>query len=141
LKFDNKKIDECDVQDSIVASEESNHFRLVEFLLKKERANSIKLYNNLLLKKYDIPSLVSIVSSQLFSLKLLKLAMARGMRGFEIETELGMSSYQQKVNSLLIRDIPAERIDELLANFYLLDYNIKHNLINSNLGMKALLIQ
>jgi DNA polymerase-3 subunit delta len=129
------------VDDIVSNSAELNIFKLTNYLLLGDKETLIKLYDNLILNKYQPAELIPVIANQLLTLKMLKMAILQNYSSADIESKLGMSKYAQSMNKPLIANLSAEKINSLIDEFYLLDYNIKHSLVNPYQGLKLLLIK
>jgi DNA polymerase-3 subunit delta len=139
LASENNVISHQAVEDTVNNSSELNIFKLTNYLLVGDKTNLIKLYDNLILSKYQPTELIPIIGNQLLTLKMLKMAYAQNYSANDIESKLAITKYAQMVNKPLISNMPLSQIDGLINEFYLLDYNIKHNAINPYHGLKMLL--
>jgi DNA polymerase III delta subunit len=129
------------VNDIVNNSAELNIFKLTNHLLQKDKDALIKLYDSLILNKYQPAELIPIIGNQLLTLKILKMAYLQNYSSTDIEYKLGITRYAQMVNKPLIANLSVNQINSLIDEFYLLDYNIKHNLVNPYQGLKLLLIK
>jgi DNA polymerase-3 subunit delta len=141
LASDNNIIDEKILNQIINDSTELNIFKLTNHLLNNDKKSLIKLYDGLIALKYQPMELIQIIASQLFTMKLLKLAIMQGYSIGKIETELKIPKYVQFVNRDVLNKISATKLDQIINDFTLLDYNLKHNLINPYHGLKLALVK
>jgi DNA polymerase III delta subunit len=79
------------------------------------------------------------MASQLFNLKLLKQAIQRRFSQIEIENQLKITKFAQFANRDILNKISMDKLEQAISDLTLLDYNIKHSLINPYLGLKLML--
>ncbi|MDR3330562.1 MAG: hypothetical protein LBS76_04830 [Mycoplasmataceae bacterium] len=141
LASTNNIIDEKVLEQVINDSTELNIFKLTTHLLSNDKKQLIKLYDNLIVLKYQPVELIQIMASQLFTMKLLKIAITKGYSSAHIETELKIPKYVQFVNHDILNKVSMKNLDQIIMDLTLLDYNLKHNLINPYQGLKLVLVK
>jgi DNA polymerase-3 subunit delta len=139
LASENNVISAKTIDEIVNNSTELNIFKLTNYLLTNDKNALIKLYDSLILNKYQPVELIPIIANQLITLKLLKMAIVQNYNVTDIENKLGMTKYAQMMNKPLINNLPLSKLNSLIDELYLLDYNIKHNLVNPYQGLKLLL--
>jgi DNA polymerase III delta subunit len=120
---------------------DSNLFNLIKYILAKQYKNAIELIDNLLLNKYQVTDIIQIISSQLFNLKLFKIACNQSCSSQDMTNKLNFTPYAQANNRKNLSNITVEHINQLLNELMLLDYNIKHSLILPKQGLKLLVLK
>ncbi|MDR0740082.1 MAG: hypothetical protein LBF00_04345 [Mycoplasmataceae bacterium] len=118
---------------------ESNVFKLTNYLLLNDKAALITLYDNLIILKYQPIELIQVIATQLFNLKLLKIALDKHYSNTKIETELNINKFVQFSNYDLLKKTSLEKINQTIITLSLLDYNIKRGLVNPYQGLKLML--
>ncbi|MDR3257623.1 MAG: hypothetical protein LBT17_02390 [Mycoplasmataceae bacterium] len=141
LASENHVINEANLEQVIDDSTELNVFKLTNYLLSNDKKSLVKLYDSLIALKYQPTELIQIMASQLFTMKLLKQALMEGYSISRIETELKIPKYVQFVNRDVLNGISMTKLDQIINDFTLLDYNLKHNLINPYQGLKLTLVK
>ncbi|MDR1235090.1 MAG: hypothetical protein LBJ97_03360 [Mycoplasmataceae bacterium] len=139
LAANNGIISKSIVEKLINNSAELNIFKMTNYLLTNNKEQLIKLYDSLIMLKYQPIELIQIMSSQLFNLKLLKQAVIEHYSQTMIEEQLKITKFVQYANRDTLNNISLEKIDQTIFALTLLDYNIKHSLINPYLGLKLML--
>ncbi|MDR0674782.1 MAG: hypothetical protein LBF36_00715 [Mycoplasmataceae bacterium] len=135
----NKIITKNMLDNAINDSTELNIFKLIKYLLINDKKSLIKLYDNLIVLKYQPIELIQVMSSQLFNLKLLKQAMMQHYSQTEIESQLKITKFMQFANYDILNKITIDKLNLTINELASLDYNIKHSLINPYLGLKLML--
>jgi DNA polymerase-3 subunit delta len=139
LSANNRVITQVLVERLINETAELNIFNLVRHLLNDDKESLIKLYDNLITLKYQPIELIQIMASQLFNLKILKLANANRYSQYDIEDKLRITKFMQFANRDILNKITIDRLNQTIKALTLLDYNIKHSLVNPYLGLKLML--
>jgi DNA polymerase-3 subunit delta len=138
---DKNPITKTSVQELVNESFDINIFKLTNYLLESNKKESIKLFENLIINKHQIIEIMQIISSQLFTIKLLKKANDAHMGFSQIESELGLSKFQIMSNSKITNKISINDIDTIMNDIYVLDYNIKYGNVNPYHGFKTILLK
>jgi DNA polymerase-3 subunit delta len=139
LLADNKVITKSMLDQAINDSTELNIFKLTNYLLTNNKTALISLYDNLIALKHQPIELMQIMATQLFNLKILKQAMVKRYSQSEIETQLKINKFVQYANRDILNKITIDKINQVINELALLDYNIKHSLVNPYLGLKIML--
>ena len=78
LSTQNNIISQTQIDNLVSVSNNPNIFKMLTFLLQKDKKKLIKLYDDLILSKYQPMDLISIINTQLLNLKIYKLAKSHG---------------------------------------------------------------
>jgi DNA polymerase-3 subunit delta len=139
LIANNGLIDKTAITELINDLTEGNVFKLTNYLLLNDKDALISLYDNLIIMKYQPVELIQIMATQLFNLKLLKIALDKHYSQATIESELKINRFVQFSNYELLKKTSLSRINQTIDALSLLDYNIKHGLVNPYQGLKLML--
>jgi DNA polymerase-3 subunit delta len=139
LLANNRIITKVMVDQAINDSTELNIFKMTNYLLTNDKESLIKLYDNLIALKYQPIELMQIMATQLFNLKLLKQAITERYSQVEIESQLKINKFVQFANRDILKNISIDKINQVIKELTILDYNIKHSLVNPYLGFKLML--
>ncbi|MDR0985441.1 MAG: hypothetical protein LBL60_00650 [Mycoplasmataceae bacterium] len=132
-------IDKDDIKNIFDNSSEINIMDLLQQLLLKNKSSVLNIYDNLIKTKWQPTEIIQIISSQLFNLKLLKMANNNHLSQSMINDQLKITPYIQFKNLPIIKTTTIDNIDQLLNDLYQLDYNIKRSLIDPFDGLKLLI--
>lgn len=139
LIAENKVITKTMVDQAISDSTELNIFKLTNHLLCGDKKRLLQLFDKLIMLKYQPIELMQVMASQLFNLKLFKLAMIERYTQSEIEQQLKINKFMQFANRDILKHTSVDKLNQVINELTLLDYNIKHGLINPYLGLKLML--
>ena len=137
LSTQNNIISQTQIDNLVSVSNNPNIFKMLTFLLQKDKKKLIKLYDDLILSKYQPMDLISIINTQLLNLKIYKLAKSHGWSDNDVVIRLLINQYTiMSYNSL---NVQLDGINNLIRELWMLEYNMKHNNINQYLGLKFFL--
>lgn len=138
-KLDDKIILENDVDKLTIKNLEEDVFKLTDFIIRKDKFNCFKLYQDFLNNNYEETYLIGLLASQFRFLLLVKLLCNKGKNRDEITNILSVHPYRVK---LAINNLYSYSLNELilnLNNLFMLDKNIKMGLVNKKVAMELYL--
>ena len=117
-------------------------FDLVDFILLNKKAEALNLLDNLLKKKIQPITIIQVMASQLFDLKLQKMYMIRYSNNpYLAQKILGINPYVILMHQEILTKSPISKIKKMLNSLSLLDYNIKNNLVIGDISLKTFVVE
>lgn len=117
-------------------------FDLVNFILANKKSEAINLLENLLKKKIQPITIIQIMASQLFDLKLQKIYMINyNNNPYLAQKVLGINPYVILMHQEMLIKTPISKIKKMLNSLSLLDYNIKNNLAIGDISLKTFIME
>lgn len=138
-KLDDKTILESDIDKLTIKNLEEDIFKLTDFIIKKDKFNCFKLYQDFLNNNYEETYLIGLLASQFRFLLQVKLLSNQGKNKEEITNILSVHPYRVK---LAINNLYSYSLSELtknLNNLFILDKDIKTGLTNKRVAMELYL--
>ena len=138
-KLEDKTILESDIDKLTIKNLEEDIFKLTDFIIKKDKFNCFKLYQDFLNNNYEETYLIGMLASQFRFLLQVKLLCNQGKNKDEITNILSVHPYRVK---LAINNLYSYSLNELtknLNNLFILDKDIKTGLVNKKIAMELYL--
>ena len=138
-KIEDKTILEIDIDKLTVKNLEEDIFKLTDFIIKKDKFNCFKLYQDFLNNNFEETYLIGLLASQFRFLLQVKLLSNNGKNKDEITDILAVHPYRVK---LAIGNLYSYSLNELtknLNNLFILDKDIKTGLVNKKVAMELYL--
>lgn len=138
-KLEDKTILECDIDKLTTKNLEEDIFKLTDFIIKKDKFNCFKLYQDFLNNSYEETYLIGLLASQFRFLLQVKLLCNLGKNKDEITNTLSVHPYRVK---LAINNLYSYSLNELtnnINNLFILDKDIKTGLVNKKVAMELYL--
>ncbi|MDR2829058.1 MAG: hypothetical protein LBV48_00465 [Mycoplasmataceae bacterium] len=136
----NKKITKDNIMILLHTNKDENIFSLLNSILLKNYNSALNILDNLIMNKFTIIEIITIISPQLILLKIVNMALAKKMSPYQIQNELFIPFFQIKNIIGLFPKINIKIIDFLINEFYNLDYNIKMDKVNPYIGFKTIIL-
>lgn len=117
-------------------------FDLVNFILENKKSEAISLLENLLKKKIQPITIIQVMASQLFDLKLQKMYMIKyNNNPYLAQKVLGINPYVILMYKEILIKTPISKIKKMVNSLSLLDYNIKNNLAIGDISLKTFIME
>lgn len=139
----NSEVSLNDVNNLSFGLDEGNIFELIKLILSNDKNQALLLFENLLKKKMQVITLIQIISSQLFDLKLQKQYLDEyKFKGMFLSMEkLGVSSYVLQQNAKFLLNTKINKINKMLEDLFNMEMKIKNNIIVPNIAFKLFILQ
>ena len=138
-KLDDKIILEADIDKLTIKNLEEDIFKLTDFIIKKDKFNCFKLYQDFLNNNYEETYLIGLLASQFRFLLQVKLLCNQGKNKDEITNILSVHPYRVKLAINNLYSYSLEELTKNLNNLFILDKDIKTGLTNKRVAMELYL--
>ncbi|MDR2568039.1 MAG: hypothetical protein LBC44_01880 [Mycoplasmataceae bacterium] len=136
-----KNITVSDIYQLVNIPDENNIFKMVELFLDNKLGELIKLYDFLVSTNSFQPiEIMQIFATQVFSCKIICLALENGNNSSTIATKLGIASFIANKKVSLARKTSVKHINQVLKTMLEMDYNIKYKGIKPDIAIKTFFI-
>lgn len=133
-KFNDKIIDEYDIEEMIIKYDYDNIFALTDAVIKKDINNSLFLYQELLKRGEEPIKIIVLLANQFRLIFQSKRLSSKGFSETQIASDLGIHPYRVKLSKQVdITEKESLRYLNLLAT---LDENIKMGKTNKEVGLE-----
>ena len=125
--LNNNEINVEVLKDLMFEAADENIFNLLMKILAKDKTDAIVLFDQLIQRKYILPNIISIIANQLFDLKIQKQAILKYRRIslWDLSSKIGVSYFILKKNEVLLNNITMSKLNNMLNDLLIIDYNIK----------------
>ena len=120
---------------------ESNIFSLVNAFFNQDFNKVWKYYYEFKNSNQDILPLIAMIANQLRTIRDIKVYQRQSKSFDSISQKLSLNPYRLKILWKYLSKIEDKQINYLLETLSNLDYNIKRNLIDKNIGFEIFLLQ
>lgn len=117
---------------------EGNIFLLNTYILTNQLNKSLDLYNKLISLKHQPIEIIQIISTQIFKVKLYKMALIQNLPFSQINVDLQITPFQARQMNY-INHVSIQKINLILDKLFELDTNIKKGLVDPNQSFKFFL--
>lgn len=138
-KLEDKTILESDIDKLTIKNLEEDIFKLTDFIIKKDKFNCFKLYQDFLNNNYEETYLIGLLASQFRFLLQVKLLCNKGKNKDEITNILSVHPYRVKLAINNLYSYSLEELTKNLNNLFILDKDIKTGLVNKKIAMELYL--
>lgn len=138
-KKEDKIITITDIEKMTIKNIEDDIFKLTDYIIKKDKKNCFKLYNDFKKNNYDDSYLIGLLASQFRFLLSVKMLSNKGKSKDEITSILAVHPYRVKI---AINNLYNYSLKDLINNIdglFRLDKDIKTGLVNKNVAMELFL--
>lgn len=133
-KFNDKTINEYDIEETIVKYDYDNIFALTDAVVKKDINNSLLLYQELLKRGEEPIKIIVLLANQFRLIFQSKRLSSKGFSEAQIASDLGIHPYRIKLSKQV--DITEKEALEYLNLLATLDENIKMGKTNKEVGLE-----
>jgi DNA polymerase-3 subunit delta len=133
-KFNDKTINEYDIEEMIVKYDYDNIFALTDAVVKKDINNSLLLYQELLKRGEEPIKIIVLLANQFRLIFQSKRLSSKGFSEAQIASDLGIHPYRIKLSKQV--DITEKEALEYLNLLATLDENIKMGKTNKEVGLE-----
>ena len=115
------------LKDLMYEAVDENVFNLLIKIFDKNKSEAIIMFDQLIQRKYLVPNIIAVIANQLFDLKIQKQAMLkyRHLSLWDLSKKTGIAYFILKKNEILLRNITLSKINKMLDDLLIIDYNIK----------------
>ena len=115
------------VKDLMYEAVDENVFNLLIKILAKDKNDAIIMFDQLIQRKYTVQNIIAVIANQLFDLKIQKQIVLKYAHAklWDISKKFDIPYFILKKNETLLNDISLNKINKMLNDLLIIDYNIK----------------
>jgi len=137
----NGKIKEKDIESLISNETETNVFKVIEAILKKDRKEALKRINFLLTKGTKASFIISIFKSQFRKFLIIKDLVKRGVKKEKIISKTKFHPFLIERNLASLKKMEIEQLEKIYQKIFQLDKKIKTGKILPEVGLNLFIVE
>lgn len=139
-KLKNYKNISKEIIDEVICDyDDSNIFKLIDYLFTKQVDKALTLYDQLLESKVEINTIIAALAQQIYQLFLIKKLYLKKINPSMIAKELGLAPFIISNAIQLINNQSLNKIKYILNGLYDLDIKIKKNSVDKKIALRSLI--
>lgn len=138
-KNESKLITYSDIEKLTIKNIEDDIFKLTDYIIKKDKVNCFKLYNDFKKNNYEDTYLIGLLASQFRFLLSVKMLSNKGKNKDEITSILAVHPYRVKLALGNLYNYTLNDLIRIIDELFKVDKNIKTGLVNKNVAIELFL--
>jgi DNA polymerase III subunit delta len=140
-KYDEKEITSKDIEDATIINYELDIFKLIEYIVNKDKENAIILYREMLKVNEEPIKIIITLANQFRLIYQVKSYSKQNYSESEIASLLKVHPYRVKLAKEKSRSYKEDDLINYLHNLSIMDNNIKSGLINKEIALELFILE